>query len=321
MARLVMLPPQSDLTRSWAERLRRDVPSLDVQVAESDGEVAGFIPTAAAAYGTLSVEHLASAGLLEWLQAPAAAPDAGYFSPELIAHPVTVTNLRGIYNDHVATHAVALVLALARGLHRTTIDQRTHVWSPYREPDATIYLPEATVLVVGLGGIGDEIARLMNAFGCRVVATDARVSEAPEYVVEVADPDELDRLLPDADIVVLTVPHTPETEGLFDVRRFALMKPSAVLVNIGRGMTVRLDALVDALESGTIAGAGLDVFEVEPLPKDHPLWDAPNVVLTPHVAVEGPYLEERRYGVLLENARRFVSGEPLINVVDKERWF
>ncbi|MDA2979970.1 MAG: D-2-hydroxyacid dehydrogenase [Actinomycetota bacterium] len=321
MLRLVMLPPQSDLTRSWAERLRMDVPSLDVQVAESVEDVAASIATADAAYGTLSPAHLASAGLLRWLQAPAAAPDAGYFSEELIAHPVTVTNLRGIYNDHVATHAVALVLALARGIHRTILDQRSHVWSPYREPDASIYLPEATVLVIGLGGIGNEIARLMNAFGCRVVATDARVSEPPPYVVEVANPDELDRLLPDADIVVLTVPHTPETEGLFDAERFGMMKPSAVLVNIGRGMTVRLDALVDALESGTIAGAGLDVFEIEPLPEDHPLWDAPNVVLTPHVAVEGPYTDERRYGVLLENARRFVSGEPLINVVDKEHWF
>jgi phosphoglycerate dehydrogenase-like enzyme len=298
-----------------------DVPSLDVQVAESDEDVAAVIGTADAAFGTPSAGHLARADLLRWLQAPAAAPDAGYFSPQLIAHPVTVTNLRGIYNDHVATHAVALALALARGLHRTMIDQRSHVWNPYREPDATIYLPEATVLVIGLGGIGDEIARLMHAFGCRVVATDARVTEPPPYVVEVAEPDELDRLLPEADIVILTVPHTPETEGLFDARRFGIMKPSAVLVNIGRGMTVRLDALVDALESGTIAGAGLDVFEIEPLPPDHPLWDAPNVLLTPHVAVEGPYTDERRYGVLVENARRFVNGEPLINVVDKEHWF
>lgn len=321
MHRLLMVPPQSDMFRSWADRLRLDVPSLDVVVAETADEAAQLIGTADAAFGTLSPELLDRAGRLEWLQAPAAAPPAGYFSSELIAHPVIVTNLRGIYNDHVATHAVALVLALARGLHRTMLDQRTHAWSPYREPDATIYLPDATVLVIGLGGIGGEIARMMKTFGCHVVATDARVTEAPEYVDEVALPDELDRLLPEADVVVLAIPHTPETEGLFGAGRIGLMKPSAVLVNVGRGMTVQLDALVEALESGTIAGAGLDVFEIEPLPRDHPLWEARNVVLTPHVAVEGPYIDERRYSVLRDNARSFVAGGQLANVVDKEHWF
>ncbi len=138
VARLVMLPPQSPTTREWAERLRRDVPELDVVVPESTGELAGVISTTDAAFGTLAAHHVGIADRLRWLQAPAAAPDAGYYSDELIEHPVVVTNLRGIYNDHVAAHAVALVLALARGLHRTMADQANKARRPYLAPAVSV---------------------------------------------------------------------------------------------------------------------------------------------------------------------------------------
>jgi phosphoglycerate dehydrogenase-like enzyme len=319
--RLVMLPPQDDLTRAWAREIAAAVPEVSVVVAESSNEAITALGDAEAAFGTIDEEQLAAAPGLRWLQAPAAAPPAGYFFQALIDHPVVVTNFRGIYNDHVAIHAVALALALARGFHRYLPGQARGRWEPVRTADAVVHLPEATVLVVGLGGIGGEIARMMKAFGCRVTATDARVVESPEYVDELRAPDELDDLLPGADIVVLTVPHTPATEGLMDARRFALMPRHAHLVNIGRGMTVRLDDLVDALERGVIAGAGLDVFEIEPLPADHPLWRMPNVLLTPHVAVAGPYVDERRLSVIVENARRFAAGDDLVNAVDKAAWF
>jgi phosphoglycerate dehydrogenase-like enzyme len=135
-------------------------------------------------------------------------------------------------------------------------------------------------------------------------------------------PDQLDSQLPKADFVVLTIPHTPATEGLFDSSKFALMKNSAIFINIGRGMTTKLDDLNAALRSGEIAGAGLDVYEIEPLPKDHPLWDAPNTILTPHTAaVGGANLLERRYEIVVENFRHFAAGEPLRNEVDKANWF
>ena len=130
-----------------------------------------------------------------------------------------------------------------------------------------------------------------------------------------------DALLPRADFVVLTVPHTPATEGFMNRARFRLMKRSAYFINIGRGKTTRLPDLVAALEAGEIAGAGLDVFEQEPLPAEHPLWTLPGVIITPHTAGYGPYLDERRYEIILENCRRFVAGEPLRNVVDKAAWF
>jgi phosphoglycerate dehydrogenase-like enzyme len=155
----------------------------------------------------------------------------------------------------------------------------------------------------------------------RVIGVDARRDDRPPGVTEIHAPQDLDDVLPRGDFVILTIPHTPETEGLFNAQRFGLMKRSAFFINIGRGKTTRLDDLVEALRSGQIAGAALDVFEQEPLPRDHPLWDAPNVLITPHTAGYGPYLDDRRQEIIVDNARRFLRGEPLRNVVDKAHWF
>ena len=184
-----------------------------------------------------------------------------------------------------------------------------------------VHLPESTALIVGVGGIGAKTARVCGGFGMRVIGVDARRVEIPDGVAELHSPGTLNNLLPEADFVILTIPQTPETEGLMNADRFARMKQSAFLINIGRGMTTRLDDLVAALQAGHIAGAGLDVFEEEPLPADHPLWSAPNALLTPHTAGFGPYLDERREAIIVDNARRFVRGEPLRNVVDKAHWF
>src|SRR5712691_6435243 len=148
-----------------------------------------------------------------------------------------------------------------------------------------------------------------------------RRRRAPPGVVKLDGPDALDALLPLADFVILTVPHTPATEAFMNRARFRLMKRTAFFINIGRGRPTRLDDLVDALSAGEIAGAGLDVFEQEPLPTDHPLWTMPGVLITPHTAGFGPHLDERRFAVLLDNCRRFAAGQPLRNVVDKANWF
>jgi phosphoglycerate dehydrogenase-like enzyme len=184
-----------------------------------------------------------------------------------------------------------------------------------------VHLPEATALIVGVGGIGAEAARLLSAFGVTVLGTDARRTTAPDGVAELHRPEALDELLPRADFVILTVPHTPATEGFFDRGRFKRMKPTAFFINIGRGMTTKLDDLVAALEAGEIAGAALDVYEQEPLPGDHRLWTLPNVLLTPHMAGHGPYLDDRRFQIIVDNCRAFAGGRALRNVVDKSSWF
>ncbi len=319
--KLVMLPPQRDLTREWAARLGEQVPEARVVVAETAAEALRQIADADAAFGTIPPEALKAAGKLVWLQAPAAAPPAGYYYLELIAHPVVVTNFREIFNDHIGAHIMAFVLAFARGFDSYIPQQLRREWKPRELDGGVVHLPEATALILGVGGIGGEAARLCVAFGMRVIGVDARRTDTPVGVAELHRPDALDRLLPRADFVIMTVPHTPETEGLMNRARFRLMKRTAFLINIGRGMTVKLDDLVDALRSGEIAGAGLDVFEIEPLPSDHPLWTAPNVLLTPHTAGYGPYLDARRFEILLDNCRRFAAGRPLRNVVDKQRWF
>ena len=322
MPTLLMLPPQTATTREWAARVATAVPSLDVVVAEDTAHAERVISDAEAAFGTLTPDLLKRARTLRWLQAPQAAPPAGYYSPALIAHGATVTNFREIYNDHIGAHIMAFVLAFARGLHLYLPRQLRREWRPESgEASGVVHLPEATALIVGVGGIGAETARLAAAFGMQVIGVDARRKDAPPGVMKLDGADALDSLLPHADFVILTVPHTPETEGFMHRARFQRMKRSAYFINIGRGKTTRLEDLVAALRAGEIAGAALDVFEQEPLPADHPLWTMPNVLITPHTAGHGPYLDDRRLDVLLDNARRFVAGQPLRNLVDKARWF
>ena len=316
-----MLPPQTLVTREWAKRLAAAQPSVSVIVAENEAEAAEVIARADAAFGTVSPALLRAASKLRWIQAPQAAPPAGWYYPELIAHPAVVTNFREIFNDHIGAHIMAFVLAFARGLHQYFSQQLNREWRPAPLDTGIIHLPEATALIVGVGGIGAETARLAAAFGMQVLGVDARRREAPPGVAELHQEGALDSLLPRADFVILTIPHTPSTEGSMNRARFRLMKRSAFFINIGRGMTTRLDDLVAALNAGEIAGAALDVFEQEPLPSDHPLWTTPGVLITPHTAGFGPYLDERRYDILSDNCRRFLAGQPLRNVVDKASWF
>src|SRR5690606_3897826 len=169
--------------------------------------------------------------------------------------------------------------------------------------------------------IGQETARLCDAFGMKVLGVDARWEHDLPWVEKHA-PDDLDTLLPRADFVMVTVPHTPETEGMFNAARFRVMKPTAYFINIGRGRTTRLDDLVEAIENNVIGGCALDVFEIEPLPPDHKLWTLPRTLLTPHIAAQdAANIPDRQFEILLNNARRFAADEPLQNVVDKAVWY
>jgi phosphoglycerate dehydrogenase-like enzyme len=318
---LVMLPPHNDVRRRWAARIAADETGVHVLQPETTEEAVRDIAEADAAFGTIVPEVLAAARRLRWLQAPNAAPPAGFYYPELIAHPVIVTNFREIFNDHIGAHIMAFVLAFARGLHYHLPQQMRRQYAPRPLDTGILHLPECTALILGVGGIGSEAARLCKAFGMHVIGIDGRRAELAEGLDELQRPERLDDELPRADFVIMTIPHTPATEGLMHRERLRRMKQSAFLINIGRGMTVRLNDLVAALHAGEIAGAGLDVFEIEPLPADHALWSAPNVLITPHTAGYGPYLDDRRLDIILDNCRRLAAGKPLRNVVDKAAWF
>ena len=300
------------------ERLAMLLPDVEIDLCHTTAEAEKVIGAADAAFGVIGPGLFEKATRLRWIMSPVAGPKAGYYHPNLVESDVVVTNMREIYSDHIGAHVMAFVLAFARGLHVYLPRQTHREWTP---GETVVHLPEATALVIGVGGIGAEAARLCAAFGMTVVGVDARREEPPEGVAELLRPDALASVIPKADFVIVTVPETPETQGMFGASLFRTMKRTAFFINIGRGATVVLDDLDSALRTGEISGAALDVFEIEPLPSDHPLWDAPGMMITPHVAGAGPYLDERRAEVFLDNCVRFNEGRPLQNVVDKARWF
>lgn len=302
---------------AWARAVAAEVPEMRVVVADEGADPRPLLATADAAFGMLTPQQLAAAPRLRWLQAPAAAPPPSFFFPELIEHPVVVTNLRGVYRDNLANHIMAYVLSFARGLPRYAAAQARATWHRDLDDIGIIDLAATTMLLVGVGEVGAVTAARARAFGIHVIGVDSFPERVHADVDELHHIDELDQLLPRADWVVLTVPHTPATDAMMHASRFAAMRDSAYLVNVGRGETVRLADLTAALADGVIAGAALDVCEIEPLPSDHPLWHLPNVILTPHVAGFGSDTDAAREAIIVENARRFVHGEPMRYVIDK----
>ncbi len=310
--------PDSHIADRYQVALKATLPDVEVVMARTRAEAEAHIATADAAFGKLPPELFAQAKRLRWIQCPQAGPDPSFYHPALVASEVQVTNVRGIFNDHIGAHIMAMVLAFARGLPRYWSQQARGEW---KKGAPTYHLPECTALILGAGGIGAEAARLCAAFGMRVVAVDPRLESAPPGAAKLLRPEQLDQAVPEADFVIVTVPETPTTRGMFNAAFFAHMKRDSIFINIGRGATVKLAALDAALRSGHLRGAALDVFEVEPLPSDHPLWSAPGMMITPHVAADGPYLDDRRAEVFLDNCRRFYDGRPLRNLVDKANWY
>ena len=329
------------------ERLAKIVDAaqpMAVVNAQSDGEARLAIADADAFFGKITPDLLSAARHLRWVQAPTASLEH-YMFAELVEHPCVLTNMRGLYSDVIADHVFGYVLCFARNFHHYIRNQLEARWAPVGgKPESAgdtlersgfvtgpahvsavdrshLHLGDLTLGVIGLGQIGSEIARRGLAFGMRVVAVDPVQTAVPAGVTALWRLDRLPDLLRESDFVVIAAPHTPETVKLFRRAQFRQMKPSAYLINIGRGAIVDLQDLVAALRAAEIGGAGLDVDETEPLPPDHPLWRMPNVILTPHVAGNSPRIAERHLAVLLENVRRFARGEPLTTVVDKRSWF
>lgn len=321
MPKFVFMPPQDGLKPKFSIQLADSFPELDVVSPKTDEEALEAIKDADAAMGWIPPEALKVAKNLKWLHNPDAGPFFGYFYDELIKHSLTITNPRGIYWDHISHHVLMFLLALSRGLPWFENSKREKLWKKDARKTPYIFLGEATALINGVGGIGHETARLCLELGMNVIGIDPR----PEYKLpglEIFPPQDIEKYLPKADFVISTVPHTPETELMFNRDIFKLMKNTSYFINVGRGKVCSIDDLAEAIESGQIAGCGLDVFEIEPLPTDHKLWILDNVLITPHIAVaDAENLPNRRYQVLADNVRNFLSGNELANVVDKEKWF
>jgi phosphoglycerate dehydrogenase-like enzyme len=316
--KILLLP---DANEEWADLVREAVPGVDVQVFSDPAAAMEEIEDADAVYGTVPPELLRRARKLRWIAASRAGLGGRWFYPELVDSDVVVTNVRGIYNEHLSHHIMGFLLAFARRFDHYF--KRNEAAPEWRRDLVPIDLPSSTAVVVGVGGSGAEAGRLCAEFGMRVIGVDPRTAEAPAGFSALLPPDRIDEALGQADFVILTVPESPATMGFMNKDRFAATKRGAYFINIGRGVTTNTDDLVAALQSGQLAGAGLDVVNPEPLPSDHPLWSIPGVLITPHIGVTGDRENShaRRVELLIENCRRFARGEQLMNVVDKKAWF
>jgi phosphoglycerate dehydrogenase-like enzyme len=333
----LIIHPAVELQR-W-EVLRAAAPEAEWVNAVTEGEAEAAMLGADGFLGKITPAMLVRADRLRWVQAFTASLEH-YMFPELAAHPCVLTNTRGLFGDVIADQVMGYVLCFARNLHTYIRGQSEHRYEPVggaaarvsnaagpgivgAMDRATIYLPNATMGIVGMGGIGCEIARRARAFGMAVRGVDRHPDRAlpPSGVERVDGIDRMDEMLNWSDFAVIAAPHTPETVRLFDARILSLLRHTSYLINVGRGAIVVLDDLVAVLRAGRLAGAALDVYEVEPLPANHPLWDFPNVILTPHTAGYSTVIAARHLATLVDNVGRFARGETLLNIVDKVLWF
>jgi phosphoglycerate dehydrogenase-like enzyme len=292
-------------------------PELEFVRAESMAEALSAAENADAIIGSCGNELVNAAQQATWVQISAAGADRCVQTDRIADGDVVLTNMQKMSAPVIAEHAVAMTLALARSLPQYIRKMDAGEWQDWDGDIANgmLSVQGRTLLVAGLGGIGTEVARRAAALGMTVIGTRRSSRDGPEFVEYVGLADELFELAARADFIVNALPLTDATTGLFDAEFFAIVKPGAYFINIGRGKTTHTGDLLAALRSGQLAGAGLDVTDPEPLPADHPLWQMPNVIITPHSAGKGAD-RDRHYTLLRENLRRFSAGEPLLNVVD-----
>jgi phosphoglycerate dehydrogenase-like enzyme len=306
-----------NLNPALVPSLQAVAPGVELVPAKDAAEAAKLAGGVDAVLGFCTPEVLAAGAAIRWIQVYWAGVERCVAIPALSERKILLTNMQRVAAPVMAEHVLAMMLALTRGLDFYILERAAARWTRELPPPAKLTALEGkTVLVVGLGGIGTEVARRANSLGMRVVATRASGREGPPFVSYVGLPDELRKLASEADFIVNTAPLTTATTGMFDAGFFAAAKQGAFFINVGRGKSVVQEDLVAALKSGRIAGAGLDVTDPEPLPADNPLWKFPNVIITPHVSAESDVDEQVRFAILRENLRRYVAGEKMLSVVD-----
>ncbi len=268
--------------------------------------------------GQADASYLARAGRLRWLQICSAGVERFLEAPALQPENVVVTNVRGVLSSHVAETGIALLTGLARGIHHAVRDQQVRRWTDEHEYDE---LTGKRALIVGTGGIGRAMARRLHGLEVEVRGADLRPQQTDEYLPDIQTLEALPDLLAATDVLVICCPATEATHHLVDAEVLAALPRGAYLINVSRGSIVDTDAMVAALQSGQLGGAGLDVLEEEPPSPEHPIWELPNVILTPHVGGRSPLRLARVIEFVVRNVRRYKAGEPLLNVVDKQAGF
>ena len=319
--------PEKVIVRSFKpeqlEMLRAVAPGVEVVAVANTAEAEAQADGAQVLIGYCDERILAASDSLHWIQVYSAGVDRCVGNPGMAKGHKLLTNGQRIASPALAETAIALMMALVRGLDVYHNAQMQGRWNRNVDLGAGEFmeLEGRTVLVVGLGGIGTQVARRAHGLGMRVLATRGSRREGPDYVDYVGLADEVNELARQADVVINTAPLTDRTRGMFDAAFFDAMKDSAYFVSVGRGASTVTADLIAALNAGRIAGAGLDVTDPEPLPEGHPLWRTPRVLISPHTAGRSDKSRERLFLLIQENLRRYVSGEPMLSVVDIERGY
>jgi phosphoglycerate dehydrogenase-like enzyme len=310
---------------SWIrERLQQDFPGHQfIQLQNYDRVPQEIADTDVFIGLSLRPEQFAAAKRLRWIHSPAAAVHQLMY-PELIKSSVALTNSTGVHGPVVAEHAITLLLALAKRLPQAMQYQAKHEWSQnqlWQGSPRPREVADSTVLVIGMGSIGREFAARAKALGMRILAIRENPAKGLDGADAVYGSAQIDDVLPQADYVLLCTPVTPATTGIMNAARLGKMKPDAYLINVARGPLIDEAALLDTLQHRRIAGAALDVFNQEPLPADSPFWSLDNILVTPHTAAVTDRLWERHYRLIVDNMKRFLAGERLLNEVDKSRGY
>jgi D-2-hydroxyacid dehydrogenase (NADP+) len=294
----------------------RIVPVTEANVMKEIGDADAFI-------GAITSPQVRAGKNLKWVGVMSAGVERVLFpkdgSSDLRNSNITLTNNKIVQGPEIADHALAMLLMLSRNLYAFYKNEQQQIWNP--RSFHGIELNGKTAVVVGVGGIGTQIAVRANAFGMTVIGVDTEDKPFLPFLKKVVKPDQFDDVLPQADVVFISVPDTPKSHKMMGARQFQLMKKNSYFVAVSRGGIYDMSGLVRALDEKRLAGAGVDVTDPEPLPKDHALWKFQNVIITPHIAGRSDQDAARMIGTIKENIRRFTEGKPLINVVDKQKGY
>ena len=315
--KIVVAVPDSRLL----EELRAVAPSARL-VPVTSQTVLHEIPDADGYIGEIKPAEVRAAKQLVWVQSLSAGVERVLHlsgSNDLRDSAITLTNNQIVQGPEIADHALGMLLLLTRRLYVFYGRQPQELWQA--RPYEGIELRGKNAVVIGVGGIGTQISVRAWACGMNVTGVDPEDIPYTPFVSRVVKPDQLNEVLPQADVVFISAPWTTQSQKMFGPRQFGLLKPGAYFIAVSRGGLYDMSALVQALDSNRLAGAGVDVTDPEPLPKGHPLWKFPNVIITPHVSGRSDHDQERMWGTVKENLRRFVAGQPLINVVDKQKGY
>jgi len=316
MSTILLAFKEGELSQQQLNQIQSLAPDKSLVVTQDRAKIESLLDDIEISVCSFPTDLLSKAPNLRWHQAWGAGVEWVLRYPELAESELIITNASGVHPIPISEHIFGLMLAFARDLPNQIRNQGQNRWQGPRN-SALCELAGKTMLLIGVGAIGERTAEIAASFGMKVIGIRRNPEKSAPFIDTMVGPDALHQCLPQADFVVLTIPDTAETRGMLDEAALRSMKPSAYIINIGRGGTIDQDALIQALQEGWIGGAGLDVTDPEPLPEDSPLWGMENVIITAHYSGRTPHYTERALAIFLDNLARYVGGEPLKNVVDK----